>query len=112
MNVWVEGKLKRPQLAGNRIEGVLKSPRFGSLKSMVEHIVAESDAGRTHNELHAYLQVRVHNTLLDLVRNQKIGREPYAGQYLYVNPDSEIAALQVARRRRQEAVLAANTGDI
>jgi hypothetical protein len=81
--------------------------RFGSLKSTVEHIVIESDAGRTHSELNVRLQVRVHNTLLDLVRNQRIGREPYAGQYLYVNPDSKIAALQVARRGRQEAVLAA-----
>jgi hypothetical protein len=81
--------------------------RFGSLKSTVEHMVVESDAGRTHSELHVRLQLRVHNTLLDLVRNQRISREPYAGQYLYVNPDSRIAALQVARRGRQEAVVAA-----
>jgi hypothetical protein len=81
--------------------------RFGSLKSTVEHMVVEADAGRTHNELHLRLQVRVHNTLLDLVRKQRIGREPFAGQYLYVNPDAKIAALQVARRGRQEAVLAA-----
>ena len=81
--------------------------RFGSLKSTVEHMVVEADAGRTYNELYLRLQVRVHNTLLDLVRKQRIGREPFAGQYLYVNPDPKLALDQVARRGRQEAVLAA-----
>ncbi len=89
-----------------RYQGVGFS-RFGSLKSTVEHMVVEADAGRTHHELHVSLQVRVHNTLLDLVREQRIGREPFAGQYLYVSLDAKIAALQVARRGRQEAVLAA-----
>lgn len=77
--------------------------RYGSLKSTVEHMVVEAEAGRTHNELHIRLQVRVHNTLLELVRQERIGREPFAGQYLYVNPDPEGAALQVARRREQRS---------
>lgn len=81
--------------------------RFGSLKSTVEHMVVEADGGRTHGELNVRLQVRVHNTLLDLVRNRRIGREPFAGQYLYVNPDPKIATLQIAHRGQQEAVLAA-----
>jgi len=81
--------------------------RYGSLKSTVEHMVIEADAGHTHNELHVRLQVRVHNTLLNLVRNQRIGREPFAGQYLYVNPEPKIASLQIACRGRQEAVAGA-----
>jgi hypothetical protein len=81
--------------------------RYGSLKSTVEHMVVEADIGRTHNELHVRLQVRVHNTLLGLVRNHRIGREPFARQYLYVNPDPEVASLQIASRERQQAVLAA-----
>lgn len=75
--------------------------RYGSLKSTVEHMVVEAEAGRTHNELHLRLQVRVHNALLELVRGGRIGREPFAGQYLYVNPDPETASLQMARRREQ-----------
>jgi hypothetical protein len=89
-----------------RYQGVGFS-RFGSLKSTVEHMVVEADAGRTHNELHVRLQVRVHNSLLDLVRKKRIGREQFAGQYLYVNPDAKIAARQIARRGQQEAILAA-----
>jgi len=80
--------------------------RHGSLKSTVEHMVAEADAGRTHRELQVRLQVRVYNTLLDLVRNDRIGRETFAGQYLYVNADPGVARSQVACRGRQQAALA------
>jgi hypothetical protein len=81
--------------------------RHGSLKSTVEHMVAEADAGRTHGELQVRLQVRVYNTLLDLVRDHRIGREIFTGQYLYVNSDPEVARLQVACRSRQQEALAA-----
>ena len=81
--------------------------RHGSLKSTVEHMVAEADAGRTHGELQVRLQVRVYNTLLDLVRHDRIGRETFAGQYLYVNADPEVARSQVACRGRQQVALAA-----
>ena len=36
--------------------------RDGSLKATVERLVEQSEAGRTHPELHTRLQVRVHNT--------------------------------------------------
>ena len=51
----------------------------------MERLVEQSDAGRTHSELHVRLQVRVHNTLLDLVEAKRIGRETLRGHYLYVN---------------------------
>src|SRR3989442_417549 len=50
--------------------------RYGSLKSTVEHLVKDADTGRTHSELYVRLQVRVHNTLLDLVRGKRSGPEP------------------------------------
>ena len=81
--------------------------RHGSLKSTVAHMVVESDAGRTHFELHARLQVRVHNTLLDLVRGKQIGRELFEGQYLYVSADAEAAGKQLGSRERQRAGFAA-----
>ena len=59
--------------------------RDGSLKATVERLVEQSDAGRTHPELHVRLQVRVHNTLLDLVEGRHIGRETVRGHYLYVS---------------------------
>ena len=77
--------------------------RYGSLKSTVLHLVERSDAGRTQHELQVRLRVRVHNTLLDLVRQERIGREPWAGQYLYVHSDRERAAGQAALRRSQAA---------
>jgi len=80
--------------------------RYGSLKSTVEHMVVVSDAGRTPYELHVRLQVRVYNTLVDLVRGQRIGRARFEGQCLYVHPDPGVASAQIARRGREQAVLA------
>jgi hypothetical protein len=56
-----------PQFEGDGLwqhQGVGFS-RDGSLKTTVERLVEQSDAGRTHPELHPRRQVRVHNTLLD-----------------------------------------------
>ena len=76
--------------------------RYGSLKSTVEHLVGEAEAGRTHYELRVRLQVRVHNTLLDLVQEKRIGRETFAGQYLYVSVEPACASSQVAIRGQQQ----------
>lgn len=73
--------------------------RHGSLKSTVIHMVEQSDSGRTQHELQLRLRIRVHNTLLDLVRQTRIGREPWAGQYLYVSVDMARATAQLALRR-------------
>jgi len=78
--------------------------RHGSLKSTVPYIVANADAGRTQLELQVRLRVRVHNTLLDLVQEKRIGRETWAAQYLYVSSDAARAAAQLALRRKQSGM--------
>ena len=72
--------------------------RAGTLKETVVVDVDGSEAGRTHGELKQLLHVRVHNTLLGLVREGRIGREPFGGLYLYVSGEAERAAAQLARR--------------
>lgn len=74
--------------------------RHGTLKETVVRLVEEVEAGRFHRDLREQLQVRVHNTLLNLVRQQRIGREPFADEYLYVSADRTRAAAQVAVRRQ------------
>lgn len=76
--------------------------RRGSLKATVEHLVHVAEAGRTHAELRVRLQVRVHNTLLGLVRHGRIGREHFGALYLYVHADPEAAMAQLARRQELE----------
>lgn len=73
--------------------------RSGTLKNTLIELAHGSDAGQTHEELHALLHVRVHNTLLDLVSNQRIGRQRVEKLYLYVSAVVDHAAVQVARRR-------------
>ena len=87
-----------------RYQGVCFS-RDGSLKATVERLVEQSDAGRTHPELHARLQVRVHNTLLDLVEGRRIGRETMRGHYLYLSANPARAESQLILRQQQPAGL-------
>jgi len=77
--------------------------RFGTLKSTVARRVEDAGAGCTHAELEALLRLRVHNTLLKLVRSGEVGRETRGGSYLYVSIDQERAARQRAARRRPVA---------
>lgn len=73
--------------------------RASTLKETVALQVLESPDGRTHAELSKLLRVRLHNTLLDLVRRGRIGRQPCQGTLLYVSAEPEPAADQVQRRR-------------
>jgi hypothetical protein len=74
--------------------------RMGTLKETAAGDVARAEAGRTHGELEALLHVRLHNTLVDLVRRSRIGRFSFAGRHLYVSADPERAAEQLARREQ------------
>lgn len=74
--------------------------RFGTLKRTVAHLVPEAPGGRTHGELGALLRVRAHNTLLDLVRGQALGRRAVEelGEFVYVSPSPTQADQQMAHR--------------
>lgn len=80
-------------------QGVFFS-KHGTLKATAAHLVATGEAGCTHEELEIIVRVRVHNTLLDLVKGKRIGRELLRGVYLYVSADRARAAVQVARREQ------------
>lgn len=72
--------------------------RYGTLKDTVPALVDRADAGLFHRDLQTRLQVRVHNTLLDLIQAQRLGRERVAGEYLYVSGAAPRAQAQVAQR--------------
>lgn len=73
--------------------------RAGTLKATVLEAVDQAPAGRTPAELHELLRVRVFNTLLELVRAEKIRREALAARgSLYVSADKTRASEQIARR--------------
>lgn len=91
-----------------RFEGVCFS-RDGTLKATVQRMVVTCEAGRTQHELQLRLGVRVHNPLLDLVRDGKLGREVIEHEFVYVAADRKRAARQVERRRALAVVGATAT---
>jgi len=70
----------------------------GSLKATISHLVDTSPAGLTHNELTHILRVRVHNTLLILVREGSVGRQQLSKTYLYVSTDPDKVVAQLSKR--------------
>ena len=78
----------------------------GSLAKTVRRLVHEMEAGATHRELQERVRVRVHNTLLTLLRRGEIERERLAQLYVYLHRDADIREVQIQRR---ETLL--NAGD-
>jgi hypothetical protein len=70
----------------------------GSLAETVRRLVYEMEAGATHRELQERLRVRVHNTLLTLLRRGEIERERLVQLYVYLHRDAAIRKLQIQRR--------------
>ena len=77
--------------------------RFGNLKQTLIQLIEQSIAGKTHKELENQLQVRVHNTLLGLVRSGEIIREAFEGAFLYLSSRADRAKVQ--HRCRLEGTL-------
>lgn len=78
---------------------------MGTLKETVAVHVRESAEGRTHAELQGLLRVRVHNTLLELVRQGAIGRRRFGRVHLYVSANGEQGDAQLERRVQVASVL-------
>lgn len=76
----------------------------GTLRNTVRRLVHEAPAGATHRELQLQLQLRVHNTLLELWHKDEIDRESLAGFYVYLHSEDKVKQAQLTRRRKQLAV--------
>ena len=77
--------------------------RFGTLKDTLIQLIDPSIAGKTHEELERQLGIRVHNSLLELVRHARISREATAGQFVYLSIDPDKAQVQLACRHEHRA---------
>ena len=73
--------------------------REGTLKATVRQLVHAAESGQTHRELQQRLQIRVHNTLRELVGAQEIAREIVEKLFLYVSTDPGVRSDQLEHRR-------------
>lgn len=77
----------------------------GTLKETVARQVDAAPNGHTHAELQHVLRVRMHNTLHELVREGRIGRELWRRVSLYVSARPQRAAEQLAGRQETARML-------
>ena len=75
----------------------------GTLKATILKLVEMAPSGFSHTELSHLLCVKVHNTLLALVREGRICREHIEQAYLYTSMEPTEAAEQISLRREQLA---------
>ena len=71
----------------------------GSLRNTVRRLVHEAEAGATHRELHDRLEVRVHNTLADLLHKGEVDRERLMQVYVYLHVEPAVRRAQLRRRK-------------
>lgn len=74
--------------------------QFGSLRATLVHLVDHSPAGYTHEELQTILKLRVHDTLLFLVKTEQLRRELFGDTYVYFSGRKTLAARQSVERRK------------
>jgi hypothetical protein len=74
--------------------------QFGSLRATLVHLVDHSAAGYTHEELEPILKLRVHDTLLFLVKTGQLRREQLQDTYVYFSAQKARAARQAAERQK------------
>lgn len=72
--------------------------RFGTLKNTLIKLIEHSDLGKTHDELSKQLHIRAHNTLLDLVRCNKIARKKIKDEFVYFSININRAKNQIQNR--------------
>lgn len=75
---------------------------FGNLKETICHLIEQSSAGKNHSELEKQLQIRVHNPLLELVRLNKVARQPFDKNFLYLNCQPEKSSEQLNCRQQNQ----------
>lgn len=73
--------------------------RDQTLGETMRRLIWESEAGWTQRELQELLKVRVQVGLLSAFRQNKVAREQLGGFYVYLHPDADVQAAQLARRR-------------
>lgn len=93
-------RIPRFDEAGLWAHGEALFSKDGTLRASIVRMVGEAVAGKTHEELQAQLRLRVHDTLLDLVRDHQIDRADLGRFYLYVSADKAAGKEQVTRRHR------------
>ncbi len=77
--------------------------KYGTLRNTTAEMIERAEAGRTHGEMEGRLGVRLHNTLLDLVRSGEIAREKTGHLYVYISADPQRANVQLRGRRGIDA---------
>jgi hypothetical protein len=73
--------------------------RWGNLVSTVETLVNGAPQGHFANELQQILHVEVKDTLLQLVEQRRLARQPVKGLFLYCSHDSAVRRRQILARQ-------------
>ncbi len=77
---------------------IARFSKYGTLKDTAAHFIEGSETGMTHEELSALLGVRVHNSLLDLLEEDRVSREKLGPTFVYLSRRPRVRRQQILRR--------------
>jgi hypothetical protein len=100
----VHKHLSHCELGANHQHWMAEAPQYGTLLSTAETFINQSAAGYFAEELAQSLHVKVHDALLQLVRQDRIGRQQVSGLYLYTSASSDVRRTQLLKRRTSGSV--------
>ena len=72
--------------------------RHGTLINTLNHVIRESESGKTNSELEKHCRTRVQDALRTLLSTNKIARTKPANRHLYVSSDLVVSERQIKRR--------------
>ena len=80
--------------------------KHGTLRETVFSLVQRSPQGYTHEQLQTLLDVRLHDTLRNMVNAGLLGRERIGGVFVYLSADDERSSEQLRQREAHDRALA------
>jgi len=86
--------------------------RWGNLVSTVETFINGAPQGYFANELQQILHVQVKDTLLQLVQQRRLARQPVKGLFLYCSQDTAIRRRQVLARQALSEIPGSTSAEV
>ena len=86
--------------------------RWGNLVTTVESLVSDAPQGYFANELRQILHVEVKDTLLQLVEQRRVARQPVDGLFLYCSRDAALRRRQVLARQALSEIPGSDSAEV
>lgn len=80
--------------------GEIGFSKWGNLQQTIQHLILNSEAGKTHEEIQSLVRTQAYNALNKLVKSGLVDRKKIRGVYVYVSPETKLSKEQIVKRKK------------